>query len=220
MIPQNQRLLGTGNLSKNPDELFVKNKLFFKKVKTNSEVIEEYTKVIDDEKIIKSKVEFVMVTDFNLLFAKDMNTGDTLKCEFSKVHEEFLFFAPLAGYMKSSPITKNHLDTKAIGIMCKLFDEIKKHNQIETEMDKELLNTFCARFLFCYFAEDTGIFPREGLFTDTIQSSTQADTSDLNTRLQEIFNALNTEKKDHFPKYLQEFPYIGGEVFERPYIDL
>ena len=104
--------------------------------------------------------------------------------------------------------------------LCKLFDEIKKHNQIETEMDKELLNTFFARLLFCYFAEDTGIFPREGLFTDTIQSSTQADATDLNGCLQEIFNALNTEKKDDFPKYLQEFPYVGGEVFERPCIDL
>ena len=102
----------------------------------------------------------------------------------------------------------------------KLFDEIKKHNQIETEMDKELLNTFFARLLFCYFAGGTGIFPREGFFIDTIQSSTQADASDLNGRLQEIFNALNTEKKDDFPKYLQEFPYVGGDVFERPCIDL
>lgn len=211
---------GTGNLSKHPDELFVKDKVFFKKVTTNDEVIDEYTKAIDNEKIIKNKVDFVIVTDFNLLLAKDMKTGDTLKCDFLKVHEEFLFFAPLAGYMKSSPIIKNHLDVKAIGIMTKLFDEIKKHNKIETEFEKELLNTFFARLLFCYFAEDTGIFPKEGLFTNTIQSSTQADASDLNIRLQEIFNALNTEKKDDFPKYLQEFPYVGGEVFERPYIDL
>lgn len=211
---------GTVNLSKHPDELFVKNTIFFKKVTTNDEVIEEYTKAIDDEKIIQNKVDFVIITDFNLLLAKDMKTGDTLKCNFLKVHEEFLFFAPLAGYMKSSPIIKNHLDVKAIRIMTTLFDEIKKHNKIETESEKELLNTFFARLLFCYFAEDTGIFPKEGLFTNTIQSSTQADASDLNTRLQEIFNALNTEKKDDFPKYLQEFPYVGGEVFERPYIDL
>lgn len=211
---------GTGNLSKDPNELFVKDKVFFKKVTTSDEVVEEYTKAIDNEKIIKNKVDFVIVTDFNILLAKDIKTGDTLKCDFLKVHEEFLFFAPLAGYMKSSPIIKNHLDVKAIGIMTKLFDEIKKHNKIDTESEKELLNTFFSRLLFCYFAEDTGIFPKERLFTNTIQSSTKADASDLNTRLQEIFNALNTEKKDDFPKYLQEFPYVGGEVFERPYIDL
>lgn len=211
---------GTGNLSKHPDELFVKDKVFFKKVTTNDEVIDEYTKAIDNEKIIKNKVDFVIVTDFNLLLAKDMKTGDTLKCDFLKVHEEFLFFAPLAGYMKSSPIIKNHLDVKAIGIMTKLFDEIKKHNKIETEFEKELLNTFFARLLFCYFAEDTGIFPKKGMFTEMLYTSTQQDASDLNERIQEIFESLNTQDKSEFPKHLREFPYVGGEVFERPYIDL
>lgn len=211
---------GTGNLSKHPDELFVKDKVFFKKVTTNDEVIDEYTKAIDDEKIIKNKVNFVIVTDFNLLLAKDMKTGDTLKCDFLKVHEEFLFFAPLAGYMKSSPIIKNHLDVKAIGIMTKLFDEIKKHNKIETESEKELLNTFFARLLFCYFAEDTGIFPKKGMFTEMLYTSTQQDASDLNERIQEIFESLNTQDKSEFPKHLREFPYVGGEVFERPYIGL
>ena len=211
---------GTGNLSKHPDELFVKDKVFFKKVTTNDEVIDEYTKAIDDEKIIKNKVDFVIVTDFNLLLAKDMKTGDTLKCDFLKVHEEFLFFAPLAGYMKSNPIIKNHLDVKAIGIMTKLFDEIKKHNKIETESEKELLNTFFARLLFCYFAEDTGVFPKKGMFTEMIYTSTQQDASDLNERIQEIFESLNTQDKSEFPKHLREFPYVGGEVFERPYIDL
>lgn len=211
---------GTGNLSKEINELFVKNKIFFKVVATGQEVIDEYVKAIDNEKIVKNKVKFIIITDFKDVLAKDVETGDTLNVEFSKLDEEFLFFAPLAGYMKSNPIVKNHLDVKAIEIMTKLFDEINRYNKIETEQDKELLNTFFSRLLFCYFAEDTGIFPKTGMFTEMIYTSTQQDGSDLNERIQEIFDSLNTQDKSGFPKHLREFPYVGGEVFERPYIDL
>ncbi|WP_368730605.1 type IIL restriction-modification enzyme MmeI, partial [Mycobacterium tuberculosis] len=37
------------------------------------------------------------------------------------------------------------------------------------------MNHFMARLIFCFFAEDTGIFTRRGLFTETIEQMSARD---------------------------------------------
>lgn len=210
---------GSGNLSSVDGETFLKQRIFFKETDSD-DLIHAFTDAIGNEKLAKNKIRFVLITDFRRVLAKDMSTGDSLDTDFSKLEKDFVFFAPLAGYEKSSPAVKNRLDVKAIGMMTDLFDEIKKHNRIETTDEIEGLNTFFSRLLFCYFAEDTGIFPIEDVFTETIATTTNKDGSDLNERIQEIFEALNTSEKSDYSNHLKAFPYVGGAIFERPYINL
>ncbi len=39
------------------------------------------------------------------------------------------------------------------------------------------MNHFMARLIFCFFAEDTDIFNGTGLFTDTIEQMSEANSS-------------------------------------------
>ena len=73
-------------------------------------------------------------------------------------------------------------------------------------------NVFLSRILFCYFAEDTGIFePR--LFTGHVASHTAEDGSDLADYLSQVFDVMNLEVRANVANYLEDFPYVNGGLF-------
>jgi len=51
--------------------------------------------------------------------------------------------------------------------MAKLYDILVTENPNIYDDGGHNLNIFLSRLLFCFFAEDTDIFPIEGMFTDT-----------------------------------------------------
>ena len=55
------------------------------------------------------------------------------------------------------------------------------------------MNHFMARLIFCFFAEDTGIFNGSGLFTDTIAQMSAKDSSNTHEVISELFRAMNTK---------------------------
>ena len=67
--------------------------------------------------------------------------------------------------------------------------------------------------LFCFFAEDTGIFPEDNLFTKSLVEHTKEDGSDLKSFFEQLFNALDKLDKSSFPTYIQKFPYVNGHLF-------
>jgi hypothetical protein len=115
---------------------------------------------------------------------------------------------------KAQHQSENPADVKASEKMAKLYDEIKKDNPTKTEAEVHSLNVFLSRLLFCFFAEDTGIFEK-GQFTNAIDSHTQPDGSDLNSYLDSLFDVLNTEPNSRrgLPAYLDAFPYVNGGLF-------
>ena len=79
------------------------------------------------------------------------------------------------------------------------------------------MNHFMARLIFCFFAEDTDIFNISGLFTDTIERMSAADSSNTHEVIGEIFRAMNTDtdaRKDaDIPRWAGSFPYVNGGLF-------
>jgi hypothetical protein len=203
---------GDRNLSKNKDEVLWKKKIFFKA--TEEDLFKVFEEIKADEKISKQSPRFILVTDFKNLLAIDTKNQDSLDCSVDELPKHFDFFLPIAGMEKKQHLNENPADVKAAERMAKLYDEIKKSNTIETEEEVHNLNVFLSRLLFCYFAEDTGIFD-ESQFVNAISSHTQEDGSDLNVYLDNLFEILNNEtsKRKNIPKYLNDFPYVNGGLF-------
>ena len=207
--------IGGLNLSKVNGEIAWKKKLFFKEVET-----EELYTVIDAIKsnstATKHDPRFIIVTDYKRLLAIDKKTQDSLDIDILEIAKHYDFFLPWAGMEKAQMQLENPADVKAAEKMAKLYDEIKKDNPTYTAADVHNLNVFLSRLLFCFFAEDTGIFPTKGLFTHNIESHTQTDGSDLHTYLDNLFIVLNTENKHRkgLPSYLEAFPYVNGGLFK------
>ena len=137
---------------------------------------------------------FVIVTDFKRFMAIDTKTKDSLDTPFAELPTHYAFFLPWAGMEKSAVQIENPADVKAAERMAKLFDEIKRDNPDFTLEYVHCLNVFLTRLLFCFFAEDTEIFPN-GAFTQAIKSYTQVDGSDLGDFLIRLFSVLNTPEK-------------------------
>jgi hypothetical protein len=77
------------------------------------------------------------------------------------------------------------------------------------------LEQFLVRILFCLFAEDTGLFPRQS-FQLYIENHTAPDGSDLGLHLARLFDVLNKpveKRQTNLDEDLAQFPYVNGDLF-------
>ncbi len=202
---------GDYNLSKTPCEILWKKKLFFKK-ETVSDLHGCIDKLKSDPTIIKHHPRFIIVTDFQTLLSIDTKTNDTLDIPILDLAKHYDFFLPWAGMEKSQFQSENPADIKAAYRMGQLYDLILKDNHIKDDNDRHALNIFLSRLLFCFFAEDTGIFANDQ-FTNAVASHTVEDGSDLQPYLEKLFKVLNSKNRSSYPKFLQDFPYVNGGLF-------
>lgn len=201
---------GTLNLATRPGEISWKGKLLYKsffKGELNIGI------ALATAKNIKHKERFVILTDGDLMLCVDTKNDDTLETSFKDLPKHYAFFLPWAGIEKTEYIDENPADVHAARKMAKLFDEIRKDNE-KTSISPHDLNLFLSRLLFCFFAEDTGIFT-DNLFVNTLSKSTHDDGSDLDEFLSRLFVVLDTpsDKRMGLPDYLEKFPYVNGGLF-------
>lgn len=206
---------GDRNLSANSGEILWKKKLFFRK-----EFDHDLHVLIDDLKndpvISKQQPRFIIVSDFKTLLALDTKTDDTLDIQIEKLASHYDFFLPWAGREKTQQISETLADIKAAERMGRLYDIILEENPCETDAERHSLNIFLSRLLFCFFAEDTGIFS-DDQFTNAVASHTDADGSDLQSYLQKLFQVLSREDRAGYPQFLKNFPYVNGGLFANEY---
>lgn len=205
---------GELNQLENKGELLSRKNLFFKVVDTPllHTTIDTLQSKYQKE---KKPPRFLIVTDYETLLAVDTKTGDTLDIKLTELPRHYAFFLPLAGMEKSQIVDENPADIRAAEKMAKLYDEIIKDNEIKTPEDVHALNVFLTRLLFCYFAEDSGIF-EDNQFTNALKQYTQEDGSDVDTFLVRLFDVLDQKQRDeNLPEYLKAFPYVNGQLFSK-----
>lgn len=203
---------GTNNLAKNPGEVYLKNKIYFKYA--DNDVLGSFSKVENYVDDISSKPRYIIVTDYNRLLAKDTKTKDSLDIEFTQLPKYFEFFLAWNGIEKADFEKENPADIKAAEYLARIYDQLLKDNE---NVSRHGFNLFLIRLLFCLFAEDTGIF-KENSFTDFLKMMTADDGSDMNERISELFEFLDKKiRSADEPAYLLEFPYVNGQLFTNPH---
>lgn len=170
----------------------------------------------DSPKTASQKAKVILATDGEVFQAEDMNGGGTVACAFTDFHDHFGFFLPLAGITTVEQIRESSFDIKATGRLNKLYIELLKDNP-EWAAQREAMNHFMARLIFCFFAEDTDIFVGEGLFSKTIEQMSARDASDTHIVMGEIFRAMDIKIADRdsagVKRYADAFPYVNGQLF-------
>lgn len=206
---------GDFNLSKNKNEILYKKKIFFK-VEDADKLLSTVDGLSKEESILKHKPRFIIATDYKHLVAKDLKLGRNLDIEIEELPKYFDFFLPLAGSEVYKASNDNEADRNAAYKMAMLYDLLREENPNIYNSKEHIhhLNIFLSRLLFCYFAEDTEIFEEDSIFTNTLVQHTNKNGSDTHEFLSRLFERLNTLKKDGFPAYLAEFPYVNGDLFK------
>lgn len=204
---------GSMNIAVDPStEVAQKNVVYFKE--TSGDPLEVIEELRTSSAVVRFSTRFVIVTDYVDVVAHDTKTNETIGFPIREIDQHFTFFLPWAGMEKAQYVAESHADVKAAERMGKLFDELLQANPgiFDDERGRHSLNIFFTRLLFCFFAEDTGIFA-DGQFTNAVGSQTQLDGSDLAEFLTDLFKALDTEDPADKPKHLVEFPYVNGRLF-------
>jgi len=168
----------------------------------------------------KAKAKFVLATDGLTLEAEDLNSGETIACDYAKFPDHFGFFLPLAGISTLKEIKDNPIDVRATGRLNKLYVELLNENPEWASEDRRSdMNHFMARLIFCFFAEDTDIFAGDNFFTKTVDQVSERDGSNTDVVLQTIFNTMNIKLADRasaeprLPAWAARFPYVNGGLF-------
>ncbi|NRP10370.1 MULTISPECIES: DNA methyltransferase [unclassified Marinobacterium] len=207
---------GSRNVASNGD-VALKKQLYFRTLASGTNVYEA-AEALKSEPVVKSNdIRFIVVTDFDSLVAFDLKAEESLDTDINLLDKQYAFFLPLAGYEKAIMYSEHPADIKASEKMGQLFDLIRERNDLSKPEDIHALNVFLTRLLFCFYAEDTGIFEQDQM-TKAIESTTSITGEDLDQFFTDLFKALNlpdtAPEKQAMPAHLQAFPYVNGGLFK------
>lgn len=210
---------GPGNASKDGRTLVVKDLIAYRPMDADSDIpafYDEIKAMRDDPKIAKHLPRLYVVSDGKRVVAVDPKINDEYNNTIDALWRDFEFLTPLAGIEKVQHAAEAEADVKSAELMAKLFDDIRRYNDIRNPDTVHALNVFMSRLLFCFFAEDTGLFPGENLFTDTLRNHTKEDGSDLSEFIDRAFLIMSTNDEAAravLPKLYSVFPYVNGGLF-------
>ncbi|MDR0233758.1 MAG: lactate dehydrogenase [Zoogloeaceae bacterium] len=208
---------GNSNASDIPGGVLQRNNIHIA-VAERGEVTRMLLALKDNPATARAKAKFILATDGEQFEAEDLENGETLACAYPDFPNHFGFFLPLAGITTVKQIRDSSFDIRATSRLNRLHIELLKDNPDWGGADqRHEMNHFMARLIFCFFAEDTGIFNGTGLFTDTIEQMSARDSSNTHEIISEIFRAMNTKTADRkdarLRRWADTFPYVNGELF-------
>lgn len=212
-----QRLVdGRGNDAKDGCTLLVKKKLAYRPV-LSGDLTEALNALTSDPAIVKKEPRLYVVCDGTNVLGWDPKEDDIYSNTVDLLWRDFEFFKPLAGIEKVQYAEEAEADVKSAEMMARIYDDIRRYNDVHDERQIHALNLFMSRLLFCYFAEDTGLFPEVNLFTNALKTCTKNDGSDLAQFIGQLFEAMstpdNSEQRSCMPDVVRRFPYVNGGLF-------
>jgi hypothetical protein len=166
----------------------------------------------------KAKARFILATDGEDFEAEDRESGETVACAYREFPDHFGFFLPLAGITTVRQIRESAFDIRATSRLNKLYVELLRDNpEWGTAERRGDMNHFLARLIFCFFAEDTDIFEDKGLFTNTVTTMSERDSSNTHEVIGEIFRSMSTRQEERtsssVARWAYVFPYVNGGLF-------
>lgn len=188
-------------------------------VTQSGEVAEMLVALRESRATSKAKARFILATDGMHFEAEDLESDEPpIVCEFKDFPDYFGFFLPLAGITTVKQVRDSSFDIRATSRLNRLYVELLKDNpDWGTAERRHEMNHFMARLIFCFFAEDTGIFSRTRLFTETVEQMSVHDASNTHEIISELFRAMNTKNFDRLeaklPRWADSFPYVNGGLF-------
>ena len=196
------------------DGLLIKG-LFSYRASSTMQLTNVLERLKQDQQVLKAAPKIIAVSDGKSILAYDLREKDTYENQIERLPSDFAFFYPLMDVERVHYVEESPADIKAAEKLAKLHDELRSYNEFRSDDDLHDLNIFISRLLFCFFAEDTGIF-EENLFTSSIQRYTKEDGSDLSDYLACTFNIMDVAlRSSETLSIIKQFPYVNGGLFSK-----
>lgn len=214
----NQLKSGAIDKSTDPNALLQKGVLYFKVFSQGTPLEEKVEEMGSESLFHRYEPRYIVATDLHHIVAKDAIKHTTLDIEIKDIDNEVAFFYGWTGNeINKGSADESVADRRAADKMKDLYDEIERENIDSFKADpvgfRHDLNVFFSRLLFCFFAEDTGLF-RPKQLTNSIKEYTETDGSNLDLFFKELFKSLDSEDKSGMTTPYSKFPYVNGSLFD------
>ena len=105
-------------------------------------------------------------------------------------------------------------------IVGKIYDSLQRqYIDPESERAKRSLNILCVRFVFCLYAEDSGVFQKDQ-FHNYLAELSADDIRDGLIRLFRVLDTPESERDPYLKPSLKAFPYTNGGLFHDQDIEI
>lgn len=153
---------------------------------------------------------YIITSDFARLRLVDLKTGTHSECTLKDLPKRAGWFRFLTEGDAPEIIEESPINRQAAYAVSKLHEALLLANFTGRDLE-----VFLTRLLFCFFADDTGIFGSDGQFRAVVEA-TRDDGRDTGARLAELFEILNTseaQRQTNLDEQLAAFAYINGSLF-------
>lgn len=160
----------------------------------------------------KHKVRLLMTSDGSTVLVYDVKFNEVTSSTVSDIKNEPQVFLPLIGQERSREIRESAIDIKATAKLAKFYDALVAANPTWLSERRHDLNHFMTQMIFCLFAEDTGIFPKDVL-SKTLIERAGSEGKYATEVIRDIFTSLDVADRNQYPEWLAKFPYVNGGLF-------
>ena len=155
--------------------------------------------------------KYLIACDFETFELTELESGKSQRFALEELPNRIDLFGFIAGYESRKFRAENPVDRQAAELMGDICDTLHEEGY-RGELEK-----FLTQLLFCFFADDTSIFPEKGMLGRYLRERTSEDGTDLGMRLAHLFHILDTppsERMKSIDEQVARFPYINGRLFE------
>lgn len=185
----------------------------------------DYIRGLIDSGREKDAPRWLIVSDFERIAIHDLEPEQdpdlpllkrllpSIEFPLKELHKNVRHFAFIAGYKSHKLNPEDPANFEATELMARLHDALWDGGYRGHDLCQ-----FLVRLLFCFFADDTGIFPSDQ-FKLYVRERCSEDGSDLGARLAHLFQVLNTpedKRSKNLDEDLAQLPYVNGDLFAEP----
>lgn len=155
--------------------------------------------------------QYILVTDFEQFRLVDLDNKETFPFGLADLPDKVHLFGFISGYKKQKYHDEDPVNVQVAEKMGDLHDALLASGYTGHQLELLLV-----RLMYCLFADDTGIFPKDH-FEYILESRTKPDGSDAGMMSATLFQILNTpeaQRQKTLDEELRQFQYINGSLFK------
>ena len=157
---------------------------------------------------------YLLLSDFQTFELYDLDEDESVAFPLAELPQYVEKFSFILGLQRRSFRDQDPVNIQASERVGQLHDALADSGYTGHDLEQ-----FLVRIVFCFFADDTGIFEPRDIFLDLLENRTREDGSDLGGLLSLLFQVLNTpldDRQRNLDEDLARFPYVNGELFREP----
>lgn len=186
-----------------PGKLIVEAKSKGKNLDAAFSQAEEYALALAEAE----RPRWVIVSDFDIFRLTDLSKDTTVEIELKEIAKKAHLFRFLITDVDEI-VEEREIDRSAAYKVSRLHTAL-----LDGGLTGSSLDVFLTRLLFCFFADDTGLFGENGAFHRLVR---KVPDSQLGGTLGTLFQTLDKrpgERQHALDEDLARFPYVNGSLF-------